>query len=156
MFCFRFYFFYSFSFQLSAVFKILHVTTCTCGPLLPAATQFWCLPICSPPPTVIGPQVASKPLPPHVVWPSLDISLPDLIWAILWYILEKEMATHSSILAWKIPWAEEPGRLRSIGLQRVSHDWVTEHIDTHTQEWNFWLQGICLLHLSVFPNSSPG
>ena len=36
--------------------------------------------------------------------------------------LEKEMATHSSILAWEIPWAEEPGRLWSIGLQRVRHD----------------------------------
>ena len=34
-------------------------------------------------------------------------------------LLEKEMATHSSILAWKIPWVEEPGRLRSMGLQRV-------------------------------------
>ena len=36
--------------------------------------------------------------------------------------LEKEMATHSSILAWKIPWTEEPGGLQSMGLQRVSHD----------------------------------
>ena len=36
--------------------------------------------------------------------------------------LEKEMATHSSTLAWKIPWMEEPGRLRSMGLQRVGHD----------------------------------
>ena len=36
--------------------------------------------------------------------------------------LEKEMATHSSILAWKIPWTEEPGRLQSMGLQRVRHD----------------------------------
>ena len=36
--------------------------------------------------------------------------------------LEKEMATHSSILAWKIPWMEEPGRLQSLGLQRVRHD----------------------------------
>ena len=35
--------------------------------------------------------------------------------------LEKEMATHSSILAWKIPWAEEPGGLQSMGLQRVRH-----------------------------------
>ena len=33
--------------------------------------------------------------------------------------LEEEMATHSSILAWKIPWTEEPGRLKSMGLQRV-------------------------------------
>ena len=36
--------------------------------------------------------------------------------------LEKEMATHSSILAWKIPWMEEPGRLQSTGSQRVRHD----------------------------------
>ena len=36
--------------------------------------------------------------------------------------LEKEMATHSSILAWKIPWMEEPGRLQSVGSQRVGHD----------------------------------
>ena len=40
-------------------------------------------------------------------------------------LLEKEMATHSSILAWKIPWMEEPGRLQSIGSQRIRHDWVT-------------------------------
>ena len=36
--------------------------------------------------------------------------------------LEKEMATHSSILAWKIPWTEETGKLQSMGLQRVGHD----------------------------------
>ena len=36
--------------------------------------------------------------------------------------LEKGMAIHSSILAWRIPWTEEPGRLQSMGLQRVGHD----------------------------------
>ena len=36
--------------------------------------------------------------------------------------LEKEMATHSSMLAWKIPWTEEPDRLQSMGSQRVGHD----------------------------------
>ena len=36
--------------------------------------------------------------------------------------LEKEMATHSSTLAWKIPWTEEPGRLQAMGSQRVGHD----------------------------------
>ena len=36
--------------------------------------------------------------------------------------LEKEMATHSSTVTWKIPWMEEPGRLQSMGLQRVGHD----------------------------------
>ena len=37
-------------------------------------------------------------------------------------LLEKGMATHSSILAWRIPWTEEPGGLHSMGLQRVGHD----------------------------------
>ena len=43
--------------------------------------------------------------------------------------LEKGMATHSSILAWEIPWTEEPGGLQSRGSQRVGHDWEN---DTHT------------------------
>ena len=43
--------------------------------------------------------------------------------------LEKGMATHSSILVWRIPWTEEPGGLLSMGSQRVQHDWATS---THT------------------------
>ena len=38
--------------------------------------------------------------------------------------LEEKMAIQSSILAWKIPWTEEPNRLQSMGLQRVRHDWA--------------------------------
>ena len=38
---------------------------------------------------------------------------------------EKEMATHSNILAWRIPWTEEPGGLQSMGLQRIGHDRAT-------------------------------
>ena len=45
--------------------------------------------------------------------------------------LEKEMATHSSILVWQITWAEEPGRLQSMGLQRVRQDWVSERAHMH-------------------------
>ena len=41
------------------------------------------------------------------------------------------MVTHSSISAWKIPWTEEPGGLQSMGLQRVPHDWATEHTYIH-------------------------
>ena len=44
--------------------------------------------------------------------------------------LEKEMATYSSILAWEIPWTAEPGRLESMGPQRVGHDFMTN-------PWNF-------------------
>ena len=40
--------------------------------------------------------------------------------------MEKEVATRSSILAWEIPWTEEPGGLQSVGLQRVGHDLVSE------------------------------
>ena len=45
--------------------------------------------------------------------------------------LEKEMATHSSTLAWKIPWTEECGRLQSMGSQRVGHDRVTSLFTFH-------------------------
>ena len=41
--------------------------------------------------------------------------------------LEKEMAPHSSILVWEIPWRQEPGGLQPMGSQRVRHNWVTEH-----------------------------
>ena len=41
--------------------------------------------------------------------------------------LEKGMATHSSILAWRIPWTEEPGRLQLKRSQRVGHDWANKH-----------------------------
>ena len=40
--------------------------------------------------------------------------------------MAKEMATHSSIFAWKIPWTEEPGRLQSMGVSRVNHDLATK------------------------------
>ena len=41
--------------------------------------------------------------------------------------LKEVMATHSSILAWRIPWTEQPGRLQSMGSQRVKHNWATQH-----------------------------
>ena len=54
----------------------------------------------------------------------------DPVWSLAWEDpLEKEMATHSSILAWRIPWTEEPGGLQSMGSQRVGHGWVA---DTNT------------------------
>ena len=46
-------------------------------------------------------------------------------WVLLLVQVSKAMASHSSTLAWKIPWTEEPGRLQSMGLLRVGHDWVT-------------------------------
>ena len=45
--------------------------------------------------------------------------------------LEKEMATYSSTLAWKIPWMEECCRLQSMGSQRVGHDWMTSLVTCH-------------------------
>ena len=55
------------------------------------------------------------------------------VWFLSWEDpLEKEMATHSSTLACKIPWTEEPGRLQSMVLQRVGHDWGTSHGHSHT------------------------
>ena len=59
--------------------------------------------------------------------PSIQETLSSI--AGLGRSLEKGMATHSNILAWKFPWTEEPGRLQSLGSQRVWHDWAT---NTHT------------------------
>ena len=59
--------------------------------------------------------------------------LPAIWQTRVWFLgqedpLEKKMATHSSILAWRIPWTEEPGGLQSMGSQRVGHDWATDLI----------------------------
>ena len=48
--------------------------------------------------------------------------LSDFAFTFHFHVLEKEMATHSSTLAWKIPWVEEPGGLQSMGSLRVGHD----------------------------------
>ena len=73
-------------------------------------------------------------------------------------LLEKGMETHSSILAWRIPWTEEPGRLLSMGLQRVGHDWANNmyyipllwksnkkrssyKIPSHRLQWLGWVLG---------------
>ena len=48
--------------------------------------------------------------------------------------LEKEMVTHSSILAWRIPWTEKPGKLQSTGLQRIRQDWATSLTHSLTQK----------------------
>ena len=55
--------------------------------------------------------------------PMQEMQVQSLGWEDL---LEKEMATHSSNLAWRIPWAEEPGKPQAMGSQRVGHDWATK------------------------------
>ena len=50
--------------------------------------------------------------------------------------LEKEMATHSSILAWRIPWTEKSGRLQAMDSQRVRHNWVTDTPNANSNEAN--------------------
>ena len=90
------------------------------------------------------------------VWASLVAQrlkhLPGMRETRVWSLgredpLEKEMATHSSILAWRIPWREEPGRLQSMGSQRVGHDWETSlhFTDTCTIQKHVWL-----LFFSIF------
>ena len=56
--------------------------------------------------------------------------------------LEKERATHSSILAWKTPWTEGPGRLQSMGLKRVGHNWATS-------PHSLWSQDACRVNLHL-------
>ena len=72
----------------------------------------------------------------HLVVTQTVKNLPAMQETQIWYLgqehpLEKRMATHSSILAWSIPWIEEPGRLQSMWSQRVGHNWATKH--AHTQ-----------------------
>ena len=65
-------------------------------------------------------------------------NLPAKVWSLGWEDpLEKGVATHSSILAWEIPWTEKAGRLQSMELQTVGHDWVTNFFF-----FNFFLKEI--------------
>ena len=57
-----------------------------------------------------------------------EMQVPSLGWE---DPLEKEMATHSSVPVWEIPWTEEPSRLQSMGSQRVRHDLVTRQQQQH-------------------------
>ena len=68
----------------------------------------------------------------HSIWQTLGSStilqmtqLHPFLWLSNILLSEKAVAPHSSTLAWKIPWAEEPGRLQSMGSLRVGHDWAT-------------------------------
>ena len=56
-------------------------------------------------------------------YPPLPKGYTQYFWAALHILMEKEMATHSSILAWRIPGTEEPGGLPSLGMHRVGHNW---------------------------------
>ena len=58
-----------------------------------------------------------------------------------WFLMEKEMATHSSILAWRTPWTEEPGGLQSTGSQRVRPDWALLISETKKDTYDRILRG---------------
>ena len=73
--------------------------------------------------------------------------------------LEEEMATHSSILAWKIPWTAEPGRLPFTGLQRVGHDWMRPPWQCRRlQSWtrlSDWTELMSLFRVNTHTHLSP-
>ena len=91
----------------------------------------------------------------HVV-KSLPWMQETWVWSMGWEDpLEKRMATHSSILSWRIPWTEEPGGLQSMELQKVRHDWVTnihKHISRIQRNpvWQAWW-GVGITYLSELP-----
>ena len=79
---------------------------------------------------------------------NLPVMQETRVWSLGWEDpLEKVMATHSSILAWRISWTEEPGRLQSLELQRVGHDWTT---DTFNFYWCGASAHLFGSHLYVF------
>ena len=68
--------------------------------------------------------------------------------------LEKEMTTYSSILAWRIPWAEDPGGLQSVGFQRVGHTWVTNTERSRTSFGHLWFSFSALFQMKLPTHSS--
>ena len=82
---------------------------------------------------------------PHTDWAFRETWVQSLGWE---GPLEKSMATHSSSLAWRIPWTEEPGKLLSMGLQRIRYDWVIKH--TLPPVSNFHLKISCRWWISSF------
>ena len=82
-----------------------------------------------------------------LVWQSyVSLSLSFFIFSIS---LEKEITTDFSILAWKIPWMEEPGKLQSMGSQRVRHDWVTS-LHFSILDWKKKFQGQYKMKITFF------
>ena len=75
---------------------------------------------------------------------NLSAMLESQVWSLGWEDpLEKEMATDSRILAWRIPWTKKPGKLQSTGSQRVRHNWndlaCMQELVTWGQEAPWWL-----------------
>ena len=91
------------------------ITACHCSSTSVKAPEKLALKRSSPWTSLVAQMVKSLP----TMWETRVQSLDQE------NLLQKEMATHSSTLTWKIPWTEEPGRLQSMGLQRVRHNWVT-------------------------------
>ena len=91
--------------------------------------------------------------------PAMQESLEMQVWFLDWEdLLEEEMATHSSILAWRIPWTEEPGWLQSMGSHGVGHDW--SDWANHTQIYEVRvsvleeLQVFILNHVKIIVNKT--
>ena len=104
-----------------------------CSTVGPCCFSILCIAVCTCQPQTLNPSLPYDPrlLGNHSLF-SVSVSLFHRCVHILFvylliylFILEKEMAAHSSILAWRIPWTEEPVGLQSTGSQRVGHDWAT-------------------------------
>ena len=96
--------------------------------------------------------VNSKRLVPTLLAQTVK-NLPAIQETQVWYLgrentLKKGMATHSSILACRIPWTEEPGGLQSVGSQRVWHDWATNTSHTILFKTHFYLSSLATPGLS--------
>ena len=74
--------------------------------------------------------------------PILYVSRSAILWkAKEWFLAPSAMATHSSILAWRIPWTKEPGGLQSMELQRVGHAWsdlALQHLFSPSEKYKFF------------------
>ena len=74
----------------------------------------------------------------------------DFTFTFQFHALEKEMATHSSVLAWRIPGMAEPGGLPSMGSHRVGHDWSDLAAAAASSKGNLWVLKVLLMNLNIF------
>ena len=92
----------------------------------------------------------------HYVYVTITLLVKFDIYRNLMYFSEKAMAPHSSTLAWKIPWTEDPGRPQSMGSLRVGHDWATS-LSVFTFTFHFpALEKEIATHSSVLAWRIPG
>ena len=123
----RYIFLFSFASHFSSFYRYSSPPQATTLPFCISFSWWWSwsLPLvqCHEPPSIVLQALCLSYLIPRIYLSLPLYSHNGFDFGHTWMVSEKAVAPHSSTLAWKIPWTEEPGRLRSMGSQKVGHDW---------------------------------